>query len=308
MNKLPRESSIRKQIPMYSGLLKYFPGALAVVAFRSWFGNQQHHPDKPLHWDRAKSQDHLDCIIRHAVDGEWDALAWRALANLQIQLENGYRPEGWEDGGDVPTIKEIADHILQLADQVKVERDLEATCEQETEDKVARIAALTDEDIFHRQERLGDDDLLEACLSRVETIGGYTHDDGVLIVTVAYTSPWSGLSDIVEVATPVDSGYWCPRARAERTVALDMADFAHYDSGRSSTLRRMVRELCEREGLYGLVVDADPFGDTNILFSRLDGNWVLTLDEEATLKQLFPGAKNQQVSIPTAELVARFNP
>ena len=59
-------------------------------------GNQQHHPDKPLCWDRTKSTDHLDCAGRYLIDaGTFDTdnirhsakLAWRALANLELELE-----------------------------------------------------------------------------------------------------------------------------------------------------------------------------------------------------------------------------
>ena len=81
---------------MYEGLMKYFPDALAEVAFCSYMGNEQHHSDKPLHWDRDKSNDHLDALMRHLKDaGNLDddgvlhsaKVAWRALANLQLELE-----------------------------------------------------------------------------------------------------------------------------------------------------------------------------------------------------------------------------
>ena len=100
---LERESIImetdknkRKQIPIFTGLIKYFPKALAEVARVSYIGNQQHHPDKPLHWDRAKSTDELDALTRHLFQaGETDTdgmrhsakVAWRALANLEKELE-----------------------------------------------------------------------------------------------------------------------------------------------------------------------------------------------------------------------------
>ena len=86
----------RKQIPIYTGLVKYFPKALAEVARVSYIGNQQHHPDKPLHWDRSKSTDELDALTRHLFQvGEIDTdgmrhsakVAWRALANLEKELE-----------------------------------------------------------------------------------------------------------------------------------------------------------------------------------------------------------------------------
>lgn len=94
--KLPTNSTERKNIPITTGLLHYFPKACAAVANASMLGNLQHHPDKPLHWDRTKSTDHLDCMGRHLVDaGSYDTdgvrhstkLAWRALANLEIELE-----------------------------------------------------------------------------------------------------------------------------------------------------------------------------------------------------------------------------
>ena len=88
--------SDRKKYPLFSGLFKYFPDAIMEVARCSWAGNQQHHPDKPLHWDRGKSNDHLDAMMRHAIQsGQIDTdgvrhsakVAWRALANLQMELE-----------------------------------------------------------------------------------------------------------------------------------------------------------------------------------------------------------------------------
>ena len=87
----------RKQIPIYTGVIKYFPDAIAEIAKVSYVGNQQHHPDKPLHWDRAKSTDELDALMRHLLEaGKIDndgmrhtaKVAWRALANLQKEIEN----------------------------------------------------------------------------------------------------------------------------------------------------------------------------------------------------------------------------
>ena len=83
---LPEESSERKTYPMYSGLVAYFPHALAEVSHLSYKGNMQHHPDLPLHWDKSKSTDELDALMRHMVDGDWVHVAWRALANLERKL------------------------------------------------------------------------------------------------------------------------------------------------------------------------------------------------------------------------------
>jgi len=84
---LPEDAQARKEIPLYSGLMQYFPRALCAVAHQSYLGNQQHHPDKPLHWDRSKSSDEEDALLRHMVDGEWVQVAWRALARLEKELE-----------------------------------------------------------------------------------------------------------------------------------------------------------------------------------------------------------------------------
>tara|TARA_Y100000004_G_C8729397_1_gene333659 strand:- start:229 stop:564 length:336 start_codon:yes stop_codon:yes gene_type:complete len=89
--------SDRKKIPVYSGVLNYFPDAIREVAKVSYAGNEQHHPGKPLHWDRAKSTDELDALSRHLIqagtiddDGMRHSakVAWRALANLQKEIEN----------------------------------------------------------------------------------------------------------------------------------------------------------------------------------------------------------------------------
>ena len=91
------EKSSRKAIPIYTGVLKYFPGAIAEVARCSYVGNEQHNPGTALHWDRNKSGDELDALTRHLMEaGKIDAdgirhstkIAWRALSNLQKELEN----------------------------------------------------------------------------------------------------------------------------------------------------------------------------------------------------------------------------
>ena len=90
---LPADARKRKAIPMYSGLLKYFPRALAAVAKHSHESNEQHNPGEPLHWAREKSSDHCDCIARHLTDyaaGDktaMKAIAWRALAQLELDEE-----------------------------------------------------------------------------------------------------------------------------------------------------------------------------------------------------------------------------
>ena len=89
----------RKDTPIFSGVLKYFPDALKEVAKCSFIGQQQHNPDKPLAWDHSKSGNEYDSLTRHLIDSsneDYDIdgtlhkakIAWRALAGLQKHLEN----------------------------------------------------------------------------------------------------------------------------------------------------------------------------------------------------------------------------
>lgn len=96
MTGLPTDAAARKAMPIYSGVLRYFPDALAAVAECSKKGNDQHNPGQPLHWDRDKSKDELDALSRHLIEaGTIDTdgirhsakVAWRALANLQKEIE-----------------------------------------------------------------------------------------------------------------------------------------------------------------------------------------------------------------------------
>lgn len=85
---LPSDAKERKEYPIFAGFINYFPHAVAAVAHQSYLGNQQHHPDRPLHWDMDKSQDELDALMRHMLEGDWEAVAWRAMANLERKLTN----------------------------------------------------------------------------------------------------------------------------------------------------------------------------------------------------------------------------
>jgi len=100
---LPTDSAERKEIPIRSGCIDYFPAAIAGVAKHSVAGNNKHNPGEPLHHARGKSMDHADCIDRHLTDladmlarravwtqaqedailAEANALCWRALALSQ---------------------------------------------------------------------------------------------------------------------------------------------------------------------------------------------------------------------------------
>jgi hypothetical protein len=100
---LPTDSNERKNYPLFSGLIRYFPAALAGVANISKIGNDKHNPGQPMHHARKKSRDHGDCILRHLTDiedlmaardrginvhdqqilTEVGQMAWRALALAQ---------------------------------------------------------------------------------------------------------------------------------------------------------------------------------------------------------------------------------
>lgn len=91
------DSANRKATPICTGVLDYFPDALADVARLSKIGNDKHNPGEMLHWSRDKSTDHADCLLRHQAerndidpeDGILHAtkVAWRALAQLQVLIE-----------------------------------------------------------------------------------------------------------------------------------------------------------------------------------------------------------------------------
>ena len=95
MSKLTHKE--RKDIPVFTGFMNYFPDAIREVAKASRIANEQHNPNTPVHWDRSKSGDELDALSRHLLEcGTMDddgilhstKTAWRAMANLQKELES----------------------------------------------------------------------------------------------------------------------------------------------------------------------------------------------------------------------------
>ena len=99
---LPTDAASRKRLPIYSGVVCYFPHAIAAVAELSRIGNDQHNPGQPLHWAKEKSSDEMDALMRHVVDQAIDpshrdpdgVLAavkkvWRALADLERMHDAG---------------------------------------------------------------------------------------------------------------------------------------------------------------------------------------------------------------------------
>ncbi len=93
---VPDSHAGRKQRPVCTGVLDYFPDALLEVAYCSFIANEQHNPGEPMHWAKDKSIGRGDEIIRHLIDrGKTDSdgirhsakLAWRALELLQREIE-----------------------------------------------------------------------------------------------------------------------------------------------------------------------------------------------------------------------------
>ena len=108
--RLPTQAAARKAVPLLAGCVDYFPDALAAVAALSVIGNEQHNPGQALAWDRSKSGDEAECIMRHLVDrGTVDTdgvrhsvkVAWRALGLLQKELE---------EANDLPHSRGSVDH------------------------------------------------------------------------------------------------------------------------------------------------------------------------------------------------------
>lgn len=89
----------RKATPVYSGVLKYFPRALQEVSKCSLAGQKQHNVGNDLYWDKSKSADNEDALVRHLIDHTVNPMdddgvlhlakvAWRSLAALEIYLDN----------------------------------------------------------------------------------------------------------------------------------------------------------------------------------------------------------------------------
>ena len=96
---LPQTATVRKALPVWSGVVAYFPDVFAAVAEVSRVGNGQHNPGEPLHWARGKSTDQMDSAFRHMMDHaqgqrlDTDGTRhlakaiWRLMAELQLTIE-----------------------------------------------------------------------------------------------------------------------------------------------------------------------------------------------------------------------------
>ncbi len=68
----PPESTLfpgpRKEYPVLTAALMYFPHAFAELARCSYLANEQHNPGEPVHWDYTKSVGDGNELLRHLMD------------------------------------------------------------------------------------------------------------------------------------------------------------------------------------------------------------------------------------------------
>jgi len=105
---LPTDATERKNTPVYTGFMCFFPLGIAEVAKHSHDSTQQHHPGEPCHWDKNKSTDEKDSQARHLLDQTFPdqtldelilharAGAWRAMANLERLCAERQVRDAWQ--------------------------------------------------------------------------------------------------------------------------------------------------------------------------------------------------------------------
>lgn len=111
---LPTDDKARKALPIWDGVIMYFPDVWAEIAKVSKAGNDQHNPGEPLHWARGKSMDQMNTAMRHMIDHGTGTLVdtdggyhlakaiWRLCAELQLTLERGGAEEPTAYDEDCP--------------------------------------------------------------------------------------------------------------------------------------------------------------------------------------------------------------
>jgi hypothetical protein len=99
---LPTDRDARNALPVWDGVISYFPDVWAEIAKVSVLGNKQHNLGaEKLYFNREVSTDHLNKVMRHCLDHEAGIVfddegqtrhlakaAWRILAALQVSIEN----------------------------------------------------------------------------------------------------------------------------------------------------------------------------------------------------------------------------
>ena len=126
----------RKATPVYSGVVKYFPKTLSLIAVNSRIGNEQHNAGQPLHWAKEKSSDEADALTRHLLDEAMDPggvdtdgvyhttkIAWRALA-LSERAADARDAKTPRDARDAKTPRIRPGQFIKVENVHDVMRDL----------------------------------------------------------------------------------------------------------------------------------------------------------------------------------------
>lgn len=123
---------ISKEDRIFSGVVGYFPNALAAIGRWSERANEKHNPGEPMHWAFGKSTAHLDAAMSHLtqagrIDPETGVphlvnAAWRVLAALETSLiEAGATPGVNVRGAPAKsTVERLRDLVVRCPDGSRV--------------------------------------------------------------------------------------------------------------------------------------------------------------------------------------------
>ena len=85
----PTDAQERKEYPVGTFICDYFPHAIAALAHHSYKSQEQHGPatnGAPMEWLTDKSVGDGNEIVRHLMEGDYEAMAWRSLELLERKL------------------------------------------------------------------------------------------------------------------------------------------------------------------------------------------------------------------------------
>lgn len=189
MNLFPEDSAERKTFPVYSGLLQYFPSALAAVANHSFKGNAKHNPNLPLHHDRAKSGDEADALVRHLMEGDLVGMAWRALAMLQKKLEANGAPVAPAARNAEPAPKPAKQHRVVMSAEIdRLTKASEYAASQPYRDRKGTLLLVGDEVIV--ADPTHDDVLCGFGKGSSAKIAGRSEDTMMVLVQAGHNIRW----------------------------------------------------------------------------------------------------------------------
>ena len=80
----PESDAERAKYPVGDFVTRFFPRAIALLAKHSWENQQKHSPHtKRLTWNKDASIGDGNQLMRHFIEGELEAVAWRALELIE---------------------------------------------------------------------------------------------------------------------------------------------------------------------------------------------------------------------------------